>query len=70
MFSDGSQDELSAVMNTPETLRLNVAPMIAVQQPVPEPPSVWLVGLGMMGAAMLVVQRRRSGRAEVKISRN
>ncbi len=69
VFINGSQDELISVMRSPGTLVLGAAPLIAVQQPVPESASVWLVGLGMMGAALLVMKQRWRGRAEVRIPR-
>lgn len=55
VFIDGSQDTLVSVVDTPT---LGLRSLIMDSQPVPEPASVWLVGLGMMASAMFQVRRK------------
>lgn len=55
VFIDGSDDTLVSVVDTPA---LGFRSLIEDSQPVPEPPSVWLVGLGMLASTMFLVRRR------------
>lgn len=57
VFIDGSHDTLVSVVDTPSVQELSVHQLTVGPQPVPEPASLWLVGLGLMASAMLVRRR-------------
>lgn len=63
VFIDGADDTLVSVVDLPGPTfhTLSVQP-----EPVPEPPSVWLVGLGMLASTMLLVRRRTDCRVEAR----
>lgn len=65
VFINGENDTLVSVVDTPNAPLAH--DLFAVDPaPVPEPPSVWLVGLGMMVSAMTLRKRRNYGRVRVK----
>lgn len=66
VFIDGANDTLVSVVDTPNTGGLGLRPLIIAPQAVPEPASVWLVGLGMMVAARFVLRRRATYRVVAK----
>lgn len=68
VFIDGSHDTLVSVVDLPSMPESGLRPLIAVEQPVPEPASVWLVGLGMMASTMFLVRRRAYCRVAAKRS--
>lgn len=63
VFIDGSDDTLVSVMDTPT---VGLRSLIEVSQPVPEPQSVWLVGLGMLASTMFLIRRRAHCRVEAR----
>lgn len=63
VFIDGSDDTLVSVMDTPA---VSFRSLIEDSQPVPEPPSVWLVGLGMLASTMFLIRRRAHCRVEAR----
>lgn len=63
VFIDGSDDTLVSVMDMPT---VGFRSLMEKSQPVPEPASVWLVGLGMLASTMLVVRRRSHCRVEAR----
>lgn len=69
VFMDGTHDTLVSVMDSHVVPELGLRPLIADEQPVPEPASVWLVGLGLLASAMLLVRRRAYCRAEARKKR-
>lgn len=66
VFIDGSHDTLISVVDTHSRPELSLRPLMVAPQAVPEPPSVWLVGLGMMVAARLALRRRAPYRVVAK----
>jgi len=64
VFINGANDTLVSVVDTPGVLLHEL--LVSAPAPVPEPPSIWLVGLGMMVSAMTLRKRRNYGRVRVK----
>ena len=65
VFINGANDTLVSVVDMPSLPAFNffdakISLQVSNPAPVPEPASVWLVGMGLMVSCMVSVKRRRN----------